>query len=471
MYATSLGFLDFCVAQYSITDQRATSTEFFVLDSFGVYLIVRTDAEDSKTGWQSFLASIDVVFQPLTKETWFFITLFVIPVFGILMVYHEYGKSGSSFPSEEKVIAVNEDGTMDLRFRRVPISQTIVKSLYTVSLSVLQQAYEQPITTVGAKLNLLGVSVFILTVCAAYTANLAALLTQQAQKTGVGNLDDAIRAGYRFCAERKNMESIVAVNNKLQPSLFVVDPVDEGGDGQPGFNCPLCNGRVRVFDFMDPKKADAGDSRYCHAALAPLEDLEALHSLPNASHCNLTHISTPVHFSQTGFPVFEGIAPQIMSLFVRLKNEGVMDQVVINAPESGCPAQPTGEEIALNLSQLTGIWIVSFGFAAIGLIFTICQPFFVSVRDRNWIRVHKLDQIGAVVETIDTEDNVEVLRSSVREKVRNLRNRDEKGRSLPESIILSSTDLDDDEDDDWKTNHADLGLKASQSNEEPNVIH
>jgi hypothetical protein len=298
VYATSLGYLDMCVAQYTVTDQRASSTDFLLLESSGVYLVVQTASAESKNGWTDFMASVEVIFQPFTPGTWLFMLVFVIPVFGILMVFHEYGQSGSTFPSEEKIIVVNEDGTQDLKVVPVPIYRSIVKSVYTVTLSVFQSTYEQSVTTIGALLNLLGVSFFILTIIAAYTANLAALLTQKAQKISVSNMDDAILSGYRFCAERKNMQAIVSVYSHVKPTMFVTDPIELGGDGQPGFNCGSCSSRTLVFDMIDPQKAESGDLSYCHAAIAPQEDLDVLQA--DGAHCNKAIVGTPIQYSQTG---------------------------------------------------------------------------------------------------------------------------------------------------------------------------
>jgi hypothetical protein len=406
VYATSLGYLDMCVAQYTVTDQRASSTEFLLLDSTGVYLVVQTASAESKNGWAEFMESVTVIFQPFTPGTWLFILAFVIPVFGILMVYHEYGQSGSTFPSEEKVIVVNEDGTQDLKVFHVPLYRSIVKSVYTVTLSVFQSTYEQSVTTIGALLNLLGVSFFILTIIAAYTANLAALLTQKAQKTSVSNMDDAIRSGYRFCAERKNMEAIVSVYSNVKPSMFVTDPIELGGDGQPGFNCGSCSSRTLVFDMLDPDIAQSGDFSYCHAAIAPQEDLDVLQA--DGAHCNRAIVGTPIQYSQTGFPIFEKISPQLVSFFLRLKNEGIMDREILRSrPASQCPVE-LGEGSALTLSQLTGIWMVSFGFAFAGLCVAFCLPFSRRKSKARSKRVHKRDQNGVVLETFEMCENLEI---------------------------------------------------------------
>ena len=245
VYATSLGYLDFCVAQYTITDQRASSTDWIILGSSGLYLIMDT-SEASVSSLEFFLRSVTTIFQPFTPQAWAFIVFFVIPVLGCLMIVHERGRGGSTYPTEEAVVVIDETkGESILQKRPVPMHRTLIKSIYIAFLAVLQQSYEQSVLTLGAMLNLLGISFFILTIIAVYTANLAAILTQNVQTSKIDSFDDAVRAGYRICSERKNMETIMNVYPNLDPAIFAVDPIGMGGDGKPGFTCARCHSRMR----------------------------------------------------------------------------------------------------------------------------------------------------------------------------------------------------------------------------------
>ena len=61
MHATALGYLDLCVAQYTVMDQRASTTDWLLLgsqDVYSEYLIVKVQ-EDLK-GWEKLFASVDV---------------------------------------------------------------------------------------------------------------------------------------------------------------------------------------------------------------------------------------------------------------------------------------------------------------------------------------------------------------------------------------------------------------------------
>lgn len=408
VYATSLGFLDLCVAQYTITDVRASTTDWLLLGSSGIYLVASYNVNDS---WGAFKASVSTIFRPFTFGTWMFIVFFVIPVLGCLMIFHEFGKSGSAYPREEMVVITRSNGEHEFRKLPVPFVQHIVKSIYINFLAVMQSSYEQTVISIGAMLNLLGISFFILTIIAVFTANLAAILSSESRNANIASLDDAIRAGFRLCSERKNMESVVKAYPQVSPNIFAVDPPELGGDGEPGFTCAGCNSRRRVFEFIDPIKAHS-DPRYCHAGLAPEEDLEVYQS--QGDYCNKVIVGSPVQFVQTGFPIFELVAPSLVSFFLKLKNEGVFDrQVLTGKPQSQCPTGEGEEGEALGITQLSGIWVVSFGFAIAGLLVTYVQPYvqphiqayYQQVEGRIQ-KLHKRDQRGGRIEALEYGDPV-----------------------------------------------------------------
>ena len=174
--------------------------------------------------------------------------------------------------------------------------------------------------------------------------------------------------------------------------------------GLPGFACANCSARSRVFDFLDLEKANTGNKLYCHAAFAPLEDLEVEQT--RGSHCNKTIIGTRVGQVQTGIPVYEGVSQELISYFLNLKNDGVFDRLIKAAqPSKNCPKPNSGGEgSALSIAQLTGIWIVSFGFALLGLLVTCCQPRIDRRRKENVQSVHQYDQTGHRINILDKDD-------------------------------------------------------------------
>ena len=165
IYATALGYLDFCVAQYTVTDQRASTTDWLLLGSQDILLVVDLSSSDV-SGFDKFLSSTQTIFNPFTKSAWMFIIFLVIPLLGGLMVVHEYGHAGSGFPKMETIVEIDDTkgGKQEIRERKVPLYRHIVRSLYIGYLSVLQQTYSQSVVTYGAMLNLLGISFFILSI-------------------------------------------------------------------------------------------------------------------------------------------------------------------------------------------------------------------------------------------------------------------------------------------------------------------
>lgn len=239
-----------------------------------------------------------------------------------------------------------------------------------------------------------------------YTANLAAILTQDALKPSVGSLEDAVQMNYRICGERKNLEAVRALYPSIPDSQFALDPREEGGDGLPGFNCANCAARRRVFDFLDQQRASGGDIRYCHAAIAAPEDLEVRHG--DGIHCNKTIVGAQIGSVQMGIPVVESKSAELVSFFLALKNEGVFNKEIrLSRPQRNCPAfqdEPAAEGEALNVEQLSGIWIVSGFFGMLGVLVAWLQPKIEARRKRSYQCVHKFDQLGNKINILNKDD-------------------------------------------------------------------
>lgn len=153
---------------------------------------------------------------------------------------------------------------------------------------------------------------------------------------------------------------------------FVRDPVELGGDGEPGFNCAHCNSLFRTIEFLDPVKAET-DSRYCHVALASTEELEIVHG--SGVGCNKGVSGQPLAYKQFGFPLANQFGKELESLFITLKNNGVFEKKQQDArPESSCTGA-TSQAMARSLTpyDLIGIWITCGGFAIIGLIISFVE--------------------------------------------------------------------------------------------------
>lgn len=195
------------------------------------------------------------------------------------------------------------------------------------------------------------------------TANLAAILTSDNLKAPIDSIDGAIAAGFNICSERKVMEMVLN-RYDIDPSFVVPDPPSLGGDGQPGFTCPNCESRTRVFEMMRRKHNDK--SLYCNAAFASVEDLEALNA--RGSHCDKIKVGEPIAHDSIGLPIYDGVADGLTALLHDMKNDGLLNKEYgFYQPSSRCPVSG-GEGSSLTVAQLTGIWVIAFSFALAGLI-------------------------------------------------------------------------------------------------------
>ena len=412
VYATSLGYLDVCIGAYTITDKRASVTPFFELGSDPVYLVTFSDDETGVSYQETLLRSVLTIFQPFTYGSWIMIAFICLPVLGALMLFHEYGTPGSAFPEEHEVITTNTvTGEQKLEAKRIPFRQHVPKALYMSYLSFFNGSYDPVVVTLGGKVNLLAILSFVLLVLAVYTANLAAILTQDASQSPIDSLEEAIKANYNFCASRKVADRIIDLFG-VDPDRIVPDPVALGGDGKAGFNCPDCGARERIFDFMKTKSATTARSSqdlYCNAALASHEDLQVMHRF--GIHCNKTVVGDILAFRDFGIPISSDKSAAVMSWLYEMKYEGILDRHIRQAqPESQCPDNEGEEGIALNVEQLMGIWMVVFGFAFLGLLISLLSPIFCRNRDQ-WAeqRLYRYDQWCNPVENPQAQESSKLL--------------------------------------------------------------
>ena len=387
VYAASLGFVDFCVGHYSVTPQRGSATDFYLLEYKDVYVIGMDDMYYSHDRY----AAYTTILRPFTVSAWIFIVCFAIPVLGALFIVHEYGRTQSEYPVTERVL-VEEGTALVVKDSKVPYVRHLVWSLYTGLLSVLEQQYVASVETVGGKLHLIGFAFFVLVLIATYTANFAAILTQEVSHPLTG-LRDVLQRNYRICALRSQMETTGFVHN-VPSALFVEDPVD----GKPGFACDNCKARTRTLDFLDPQKASDGDRRYCHVTIGFAEDIEFEQA--RGRHCNKTVIGVPLRRVPGGFPLFQGLSRALTATFIEEWNRGSYTQEVATVEASfisHCQTQIRDETSSFRIEDLAGLWVVASIFAIVGL----CTTFGIFLRKRarsrsekKQMRIDRFDQYG-----------------------------------------------------------------------------
>ena len=407
IYATSLGFIDICVASYTITEKRATSANWLVMQTDQLFLVTMTVGWDD-TLYDRLQKNTGTIFQAFESKVWILVICFVIPCFGILTVVHERGHKGSAFPTEEAVLETNNEMTEKLvQDRSIPLYSDVIRGVYISFLSIVQMEWGQSVVSLGGHLNLIGIAFFILTFLAVYTANLAAILTKRRKTTVVSSIQDAITARYRFCAHRNTVE-LVSNLYHMDLSTFVNDP----NDGLPGFTtCPTCDPRHRAIDFMDRSKTNPNfpsyDPRYCDAAILDRETYDAVQA--NDKHCNKTLTGKPVAEPFLGLPVSDMLAAEISPLFAKLLSDGVLDQILLKyKPNSTCPGivdRAGGETASLDVEQLTGIWFVTGGLSTMSLIVTFLHKYWGKRKKKHVMPVMGRDQFGQRINFLERGDS------------------------------------------------------------------
>jgi hypothetical protein len=333
------------------------------------------------------------------------IIFFAIPCLGSLFVYHEYNVPGSLFPPAEEVVHFGH-GESRLFVRKIPWLRHVLHSIFLGFLSVIQQAYAIPVFSMGAQIHLIAFNFFTITTIAVYTANMAAILTQKAAVRQVSSLEEAIQKGYRFCAERDQYSLIHSLHG-TDPKAFVPDD-----DGLPGFN----DKRLEVLERIDVVKA-AHDKRYCHAALTFTQDLDVYRA--QGLLCDLQPVGEALAQSFTGLPISGRVSASVLPLFAQLNNDALYRTLLReNAPRNVCPVISDIPNYSIDIKQLSGIWIISFGFSILGLIMTMFRPV-LKQRKMKQARVKPVlgyDQFGNDYKRVEFEVIEPRLQESVRRR-------------------------------------------------------
>lgn len=418
IYATTLGYLDFCIGTYAATNTRILSTDFAVLAQSNYFLVLQGDLPGNV--FEEWSSSMGTIFQPFETPVWYFIVFFVIPIMGLLFIVHEYNKTGSLYPKSTFVVVTKKDSPVEeIQERAVPIYRHMIRSIYVSFLSVLQSGYDNPIITEGGRIHLIGFAFFILTLLAVYTANLAAILQFQVYKEKIDSLETAVKEAYSICAIRELVHLTLQAYPKITAKNFVPDPID----GLPGFAISP-DRQSRVLNFLDTKKAkeqqenDAPYSEriYCHAALSFEQDLQL--EWANGRHCDKIIVGDAVGALQVGVPIFEKVSKAMISLLFNLKNDGeILRTLKKSQPNSTCTKVAVSDDSvnekrggtgkSLTVPELSGIWFISFGFALFGLIltiFTACHRKRGNTRGRV-LSLYRQDQHGERINRLERHDD------------------------------------------------------------------
>ena len=408
VYATALGYLDLCIADYTISAERAAMTPFFETSSVPIYLVVFVTPDD-EGAWQAFFQNFRTIFLPFTRGSWLLILFGCLPLLGVIMFFHEKDIPGSAFPNEYNAHLTNRTTQeVTVEARKIALWKQLLKSYYMSFLGFWSGGYDVAALSEGGKVHLLAVSSFLALVLAVYTANLAAILTTAKLKNSVDSLEEALAQDYRFCATRTVAQLVSEIHDFDASERILPDPLSEGGDGLPGFSCPGCASGKRILDFMDENPGDV--SLYCHAALVELGDIEIFHR--DGKHCNKSIVGDILAQSISGFPINSEIAPELTAWLYDAKFLGKLaEKYEEEEPESKCEsveAEVQEEGVGLTIPQLSGIFIITAIFTIAGLVAKALKDLQTRRLNAGDVTVEKdimIDQWGGIVDNPNQEES------------------------------------------------------------------
>jgi hypothetical protein len=413
VYAVSLGLIDICASLYQINTRWDTSCPFIELGTLVMRLVIQEDFFRGND-LNLYSEAVKTIFKPFALNSWAFIIFVALPLLSTVILINEYGALGSVYPKYERVLKAfiddSDQDKVEIKERFVSFGHHYLRGTFAMSLAFMKGHYRQRTVSLGGKITLLGLGFLLLITQAVYTANLSTYLVASIRFGRVDTLEDVVKRNHRICAIRPVMEKIISIHS-IDENFFVVDPID----GKPGFSCPLStckDSRRRVFDFLDPNLADAVAPneipRHCHVAITWEDDLTNLQHF--GEHCNKTMPGTILAENYWGMPVSEFIFPQMSTLIIKLKNENLLQGLIAQSiPEKKCFGNKVtveDETAKLNITQLSGIWLVSFLIAIGGLVVTLiqrrCKKRFQKHQGYHIHILHRYDQSGQQIHCIPT---------------------------------------------------------------------
>jgi len=297
------------------------------------------------------------------------------------------------------------DKTKLLEYQRVYPSHYFVQGVYSAILGIFEGAYGLSVVTSAAKLHVLGISFFLTMFGALYTANLAAILTEEVSVTPVESFEDAVREGYRFCIERQRFNVLTSHYPSLAKDLFVFDPFDlKPGFVDGGGGANQATTTEQAFNQVNPTKATEEDEdpdikpqdrKYCHAALADANDLLTFQA--EGRYCELAVVGGLVVTEPLGFPIYQGENNDVLPwLYSELFDGRLYKELEASEPKSVCQFYQD-DSASLSIQHFSGVWVVAFGFMLLGVVHTLFfKPIGIWSRRRRdptlYTRIYSFDQ-------------------------------------------------------------------------------
>ena len=377
VFATSLGYVDFCVGLFTITSVRNSMSPFFVVEAQPVYAVSREVNRN-----MDLTSGFVIIFRPFTPAVWL-LFLFTIVLLNVVFATQEFGMIGSMFDittnrKEEAVkrevpkltrrksmlprqitssvkafedvlnrLDTNGDGRVSFKeYRQYLLA--VMESFYVGLLSITGGGVAHTAVSSGGRVTLIGFGVFILLAITQYTSTLTSQMVMGAQASMITSVDQAIEQGLNFCGERMDLSQMIMLYPKAH---FVSDP----SDGKVGFRT-----RAQMLPAID-----SGD---CDVAICALEDLQKYRG--EGLHCDKAMIgTTPIYTVTWGMPLSNSLSRELAYHMNEAKVSGLWNSLKEQyKPASQCAQKSSNDQVALG--QFFAVSSISSGIALLGFILT-----------------------------------------------------------------------------------------------------
>lgn len=245
-YAVGLGYLDVCIVQATITNERRRLADFLALEELPMHLIVGVEHDAPTVG-----EMLGGVFAPYSARTWLCFVLAVV-VFSAIFALQERGLTVG-----ERVLVVGA------------------------------RAHGGR-ASVGGRVTGVGIACFFFLVSTFYVANLTSRYVTSTASGSVGNIQQAIEQNLAVCVAEERVAQVVlqypGVRLATDPKM-ASDPPSKG-----------VRDASDVFGYID--------RGVCAAAVAPLNELHSQQS--QGKHCRKLAVGGTVITQAVGMPVTYG---------------------------------------------------------------------------------------------------------------------------------------------------------------------
>ena len=390
--ATSMGVVDVCVADFSLTSYRHELTQFYKVDNFGIWLVTFAEPPGYDSEWQ-----VALVFSPFQGEVWACL-LAQLVLIGLVIAVQEYFTQVLAKRRRVDFDSNPDREATHTSIQRADTTQSTLSALNTEwdgaeshdvpemlvprgdlstaskrelaihagqSVFVAMQSFASAsgptvlVSSWGGQFSVLALCWLVTLSVATYTGEMAAVFFTMKAAGGTSSMAAIIADGTPICASRAHYFAAAAV---YPSAVYALDPVD----GLPG---QLRRGDI--FRLMDDGT--------CGAALIPLADLEVEQASSPARQCNKVAVEKVMSVG-SGFPLAESYARQLAWAmqkgsnagdYQRSKNRFEKEQKCSGDHAFSGDGDVRGQNRGLSVAQLSGVFISVFCILSFGVLLSL----------------------------------------------------------------------------------------------------